>query len=70
MFDNTKFRIAYYSYAAKERVLESAHDTKEFVTEHKSEMTRTAAISTLVYVGARINGFKAGYEFAKNPIAV
>jgi hypothetical protein len=57
---------ALYGSIAKAHVKQAAGNAKEFVVEHKSEMARTAAVSTAVYLAARANGFQAGYEFASN----
>lgn len=68
MFDNIRFATAARVAQAKIRADKVVTDTKEFVGEHKSEMTRTATITTVVYVTSRVAGFKAGYTFAKTPM--
>jgi hypothetical protein len=57
---------ALYGSLAKAHAVQAAGNAKEFVVEHKSEMTRTAVVSTAVYLAARANGFQAGYAFASN----
>lgn len=64
MFANAKFAAQWYAAVAYDRARQTAEDTKEFVAEHKSEMTRTAAITSVVYLGSRAAGFKAGYAYA------
>lgn len=69
MFENARFFTMYYTAVAYDAARQGVENTKEFAAEHKSEMTRTAAITSVVYLGARINGFKAGYEYAKTVTA-
>jgi hypothetical protein len=57
---------AVYGSLAKAHAVQAAGNAKEFVVEHKSEMTRTAVVSAGVYLAARTNGFKAGYAFASS----
>lgn len=57
---------ALYASLAKAHAKQAAGNVKEFAVEHKSEVARTAAVSSVVYLAARASGFQAGYEFATN----
>jgi hypothetical protein len=59
--------IAYasiYAQLAKYHAKQAATAVKDVAVDHKSELTCIAGTTVVVGLAARINGFKAGYEFA------
>lgn len=60
------FYAHYYTHLCTERVKETASSAKEIAIDNKREIARTTVIASAVYLASRANGFKAGYEFAKN----
>lgn len=55
-----------YAATYAHRAKQAAVHAKDQIVENKSELTRLAATATVVGIAARVNGFKAGYEFAQN----
>lgn len=62
---NQLARITYHAAIAKHHVAQVAHSAQEKVVEHKSELTCSAAVASVVYVASRAAGFKAGYAYAQ-----
>jgi hypothetical protein len=66
MFDTAKLYANAYSHRAAETATTAYKHTKEFTSDHKSELTTAGATAVVVGLAARVAGFKAGYAFAKN----
>ncbi len=61
--------IAYatlYANLYAHRAKQAAVNAKDKAVENKREIAVLAGTSAVVAVAARVNGFKAGYEFAQN----
>ena len=54
-----------YAHLAKHHAAKAITTVKVSAVDHKSELTCIAGTTVVVGLVARINGFKAGYEFAK-----
>jgi hypothetical protein len=64
--------IAYatlYAKLAKYHATQAAINVKDAAVDHKSELTCIAGTAAVVGLAARVNGFQAGYEFAKSSAA-
>jgi hypothetical protein len=66
-------RIAYtalYAQLYARKAQQAAISAKDSAVENRNEIARLAGTAVVVGVAARVNGFKAGYEFAKNSTPV
>lgn len=66
MFDNATFYALYAVHAVTHNAKRAAVNTKEYIADHKTEIAVVAGTSAVVGIAARVDGFKAGYEFAQN----
>jgi hypothetical protein len=70
MFDTTKIYISAYGHLASEKTKtaskKAVKHTKEFASDHSSELKTAATTAFVVGLAARVAGFKAGYAFATN----
>jgi hypothetical protein len=66
MFNTAKLNAAIYAHLAAETATFAYTHTKEFASDHKSELITSGATAVVVGLAARVAGFKAGYAFATN----
>lgn len=57
---------ALYAQLYAHKTKKAAINTKNNAIEHRAEIARLAGTAVVVGVAARVNGFKAGYEFAQS----
>jgi hypothetical protein len=63
---NALFTAQLYTVIGAHRAKCAIVNTKNVIIDHKSELACVGATAVVVGTAARVQGFRAGYEFATN----